>query len=249
MNGVRELCRIEGKLYLRDPLTLVFTLMLPVLMFFVLAEVFGNSTADRDEVVFRGIGAIDYYVPAYIALVAAAVGLVSLPVRLASYRERGVFRRLRASGMSVWVLIVAEVAVSLALIIGGAVLVLVIAAVVYRNQMPEHLVGVIAIFVLIAVTFAGVGFLLGAVLPNARTAQGAGAVLFFVMMLLSGAGPPPEVMSGVMRVFADVLPLTHAIRALQDPWLGFSFEWSALAVVLAFLVVSTGLAARCFRWE
>lgn len=46
-----------------------------------------NSTAQRDEVVWRNIGAIDLLVPAYVA---AAVGIVSVPVHLNSYRELGI---------------------------------------------------------------------------------------------------------------------------------------------------------------
>ncbi len=34
-----------------------------------------------------------------------------------------------------------------------------------------------------------------------------------------------------------------------DPWLGFAWEWSAFAVVVAFLAGSAALALRFFRWE
>ncbi len=249
MARVRKLAWVETKLFVRDPLTLVFTLAFPLIMFFVLAEVFGNSTADRDEVVYRGIGAIDYYVPAYAALVAAAVGLVSLPVHVASYREHGVFRRLHASGLSVWSLLAAELVVAVALTVLGAALVLAAAATAYRNEQPRAPVQTVALLLLVALTYAAIGILLGAVLPNARAAQGAGAVLFFVTMLLSGAGPPPEVMTGPLRAVADLLPLTHGVRILQDPWLGFGFEWTSLLAVLGFLAGSSALVLRFFRWE
>lgn len=249
MTAARRLAWVEAKLFLRDPLTLVFTLGFPLIMLFVLAEVFGNSTADRDEVVYRGIGAIDYYVPAYVALVAAAIGFVSLPVHVASYREHGIFRRFHASGIPVLTVVAAEVVVALALTLIGSALVVVSTAAAYRNQEPKSVAPVVALIFLVSLTFAAIGMLLGAILPNARAAQGAGAILFFVTMLLSGAGPPPEVMSGALHWISQALPLTHAIRILQDPWLGFGFEWSALLVTLGFLVGSTALAARFFRWE
>lgn len=247
--GARKLAWVEAKLFLRDPLTLAFTFGFPLITLFVLAEVFGNSTADRDEVVFRNIGAIDYYVPAYVALVAAAIGLVSLPVHLASYREHGIFRRFRASGISVTTVLAAEVAVAVVLTLLGSVLVAGAAAAVYRNEQPRSVVPALATLVVVTLTFAAIGILLGAVLPGARTAQGAGVILFFVMMMLSGAGPPPEVMSGPLHWISQVLPLTHAIRILQDPWLGFGFEWTRLLVVVGFLAGCAALAARFFRWE
>ena len=250
MSRVAKLVRVEAKLYLREPLTLVFTLAFPLIMLFVLAEVFGNSTDDRDgEIVWRGLGAIDFYVPAYVLLVPAAIGLVSLPVHVAGYREHGVFRRLHASGLSVWALLAAELLVSVLLAAVGAALVLAAAAAAYRNREPEQPVRVLAIFLLVAVTYAAIGILLGAVLPNTRAAQGAGSLLFFVTMLLSGAGPPPEVLTGPLRAVADVLPLTHGVRIIQDPWLGFAFGWTGFAVVAGFLAGSTALAVRFFRWE
>jgi ABC-2 type transport system permease protein len=69
------------------------------------------------------------------------------------------------------------------------------------------------------------------------------------MLLLSGAGPPPEVMTSAMRSIAGALPLTHAIRLLQDPWLGFPWTATALAAVLGFLFGAAALALWLFRWE
>jgi hypothetical protein len=86
---------IEVKLFLREPLTVVFTLALPLLFLFVLGGIFGNTP---DPAVFRGAGPLDFYVPGYLALVWAAVGLLAFPVQIARYREDGVLRRFRASG-------------------------------------------------------------------------------------------------------------------------------------------------------
>jgi ABC-type polysaccharide/polyol phosphate export permease len=52
-----------------------------------------------------------------------------------------------------------------------------------------------------------------------------------------------------MRALADVLPLTHAVNILQDPWLGFAWQWPSFLVVAGLLVVATALAAHVFRWE
>ena len=64
-----------------------------------MGEVFGQDAGDPGEVVFRDFGAMNYYVPGYLALVGAAFGMISLPTHLAAYREQGVLRRLRASSV------------------------------------------------------------------------------------------------------------------------------------------------------
>lgn len=54
-------------------------------------------------------------------------------------------------------------------------------------------------------------------MPTARAAQGLGVILFFVFMMLGGAGPPAEVLPDAMRRLGDVIPMTYAARALREP--------------------------------
>ncbi len=49
---------IELKLFLREPMTIVFTFAFPVVLMFVLGEVFGNQKGTSNEHVFGNIGAI-----------------------------------------------------------------------------------------------------------------------------------------------------------------------------------------------
>jgi ABC-2 type transport system permease protein len=74
-------------------------------------------------------------------------------------------------------------------------------------------------------------------------------ILFFVMMILGGAGPPPEVLKGAMGIIGDITPLRHVILMLQNPYLGFGWHVSASLITVGVTVVSAGLAARFFRWE
>jgi ABC-2 type transport system permease protein len=246
-----KLAWVETKLFVREPLTVIFAFAFPLIMLFVLAEVFGNEpdTTDEGGIVYRGVGPIDYYVPAYVALVIAAIGLVSLPVHLAAYRERGVLRRLNASGVPVGAVFAAQTLVTLLIALVSGLVLGCAAALAYGIDAPRSLAGVGGAFLLVTLTFAALGLLLGGLLPTARAAQGAGLILFFVMMLLGGAGPPPEVLSEPLHRVSELLPLTHAIVVVQDPWLGFTWSGIALAVVVAFLVASALVAARLFRWE
>ena len=56
-------------------------------------------------------------------MVIGATGLIMLPVRIATYRERGVLRRFAAAGFPRWSFAVAQMAVGLtAIAVSGAVL-------------------------------------------------------------------------------------------------------------------------------
>jgi len=152
-----KLAWVEIKLFLREPLTVIFAFAFPLIMLFVLAEVFGNEpdTDDEGGVIYRGVGAIDYYVPAYVALVIAAIGLVSLPVHLATYRERGVLRRLNASGVPVQALFAAQGLVTLLIALVSGLVLSVAATLAYGIDAPHSIAGVIGAFVLVTLTFAG----------------------------------------------------------------------------------------------
>jgi ABC-2 type transport system permease protein len=246
MNEIRALSWIEVKLFLREPITVVFTLALPPLVLYVLAEVFGN-TPDPEGTVFRGVGAINYYVPAYIGLVAASLGVIGLPVHLASYRERGVLRRFQAARVPVGALLVSQLAVLVAGMLAGSALLLALARMLYDIVWPANWLGVTAAAGLGIVVFAALGALLGVAMPTARAAQGIGILLWFLMQMLCGAGPPTEVLSPSLNRVGTALPLRHLIVALQDPWLGKGFNWTEMAILATIAVVAGGLAATLLR--
>lgn len=251
MRSLLKMTVVELKLFVRDPMTMVFTFAFPLVVLVVLAGVFGNTpdTADGGGVVFRGIGPTDYYVPAYIALTIASVGLIAVPVRLASYRDLGVLRRFRASGTPLASVLGAQLIMMLALTAIGSGLLTLLGFGLYDIAAPKNLALVVLAFVLVSVSFAGIGLLLGAVMPSARAAQGLGLMLFFVMMFLCGAAAPRDVMGDGMRAVGNALPLTYAITTLQDPWLGFGWDFTGAAVMIVTGLVSVGAAFRFFRWQ
>ena len=246
-----KLSWVELKLFVREPITVIFTLALPIIFLFVMGGVFGNeaSTDDSGMVVFRGVGPLDYYIPAYFGLVMMAIGTVALPVHLAGYRERGVLRRLHASAISVWSVLGSQMVVSFVIAVLGSVLIFVFGIIVYSPHMPQEIGLLVLAFLLGLVSFTTLGFFLGAVLPSTRAAQGLGLILFFVMMILGGAGPPPEVLTGAMDIVGQITPLRHVIIILQDPWLGFGWNTPASLVVVGIILVAVFLSARFFRWE
>lgn len=240
MRAVTELTWLELKLFMRDPLTVVFVLLLPMVILYVLNGVFGSSPADPS--VWEGIGAIDFYTPSYVALVAATIGVLTVPVHLAGYREHGIIRRFRAAAIPPTVLVAAHSVVAVA-IAGVSSAVLVSASVLgYDARLPSHWPSTIGAFVLIAVAFATLGSALGAILPNASAAQGLGVLLFFVFMLLGGAGPPIEVFPDAMADLAEYLPITHAARLLRSTWLGDGWDAAPSLVVAGMLLLGAAVA-------
>jgi ABC-2 type transport system permease protein len=246
MRSLFKLTAVEIKLFLREPITVVFTLALPIIFLLVMGGVFGNTPTPD---IYRGVGAMNYYVPSYFGLVMMAIGTVALPVHLTAYRERGVLRRFRASSISVWSVLGSQLIVTFIIAVAGSILVTVVGVLMYSPDPPKALPLLAAAFLLGTISFACFGFFLGAVLPSTRSAQGVGLILFFVMMILGGAGPPPEVLTGAMGIVGKLTPLRYVILMLQDPWLGFGWNVPASLAVAGVTIISGALAARFFRWQ
>jgi ABC-2 type transport system permease protein len=234
MRSLLRLATAEMRLFLREPMVLTFVFAFPVICVLVLGGVF-----EDDDPNFEGIIPSDYYIAAYIGVVIAAIGLVMLPVHLASYRERGVLRRFAASRYPRWALPAAWLAVASVITAAAIAVLLVTAELAYGLPRPDDFLGSLAGVVLGSFAFISIGIALGLALPSARSAQGLGLLLFFPFFLLGGAGPPPDAMGEPMKSVAALVPLSHVIRSVQEPWLDIGNSISNLAVVASVSVIAT----------
>jgi ABC-2 type transport system permease protein len=248
MRALAKLCWVEIKLFVREPLTAVFSLAFPLLVLVILGGVFGNEP-DRRSVEFGGAGAMDFYVPGYLGLVMASVGLISLPLHLTNYRERGVLRRYRSSSIPPVALLGAELVVSFVIATIGGIALIALGVVAYGVHAPNDPGAEVLAFVVCTAGTVGVGILLGSLLPNARAAQAVGLLLFFISMFVSGTAAPREFMPSWMLDAGQFVPLTHVVNALQDAWIGPGANLPELAIVLGVGIVSTTLALRAYRWD
>ena len=190
----RRLLTTELRLLARDPLTLTFVLVFPIVTMLIIGGSFGTEPDEAFPV-----NPSHWYVASYFTVVIGATGLIMLPVHIASYRERGVLRRFAASGFPRWSFALAQLAIGLIAIAIAGVLLLAVAAPVYGVPDVESPLRVAAGIAVGSVAFVSIGVLLGTLLPSARAAQAIGLLLFFPSFLLGVGGPPPAVMSDALR--------------------------------------------------
>lgn len=254
MHGYLAMTRAEFRLFGREPFSIVFVLAFPLMMMLLLSAVFGNDEADADDVengmlVWRGVTPADYYTAASVAVIIAALGLMTLPISLAGYRERGILRRFRAASVSAWVLVSAQLTLALVTFLGGALVMGVVASVGYDAMLPDDVIGVLVALVLGTASFGAIGLLLASVARSSRSAQGIGLLLFFALWLISGTAPPRAVLPSGLRDVGGALPLGRLVDAVQDPWFGFGWSVTDLAVLVAYAVAAGVPALRFFRWD
>jgi ABC-2 type transport system permease protein len=239
-SAVGRLVQAELRLMVRDPLVLTFVVAFPIVTMLIIGGAFGTQP-DR---AFDFVNPAHWYVASYLTVVIAAMGLVMLPVHLASYRERGVLRRFAAAGFPRWSFPISQLIVGLAATTVSCALLLAVAAPVYGIPPMHAWWRVTAALALGSIAFVSLGVLLGSVLPSARSAQAVGLLIFFPSFLLGAGGPPPHVMGSVVRQVAGPLPLTLLTNAVREPWLGLGSATGSLAAVAALAVAATVLAAR-----
>lgn len=233
-----RLAAVEAKLLTREPLTLLVSLLFPILLMVLLAGSFG-SDPDPD---FGGVSGVDFYVPIYSAATIAVMGLLGVPTHVAGYRQQGVLRRFTASGVSTTAVMGAQVLVTVALVATGVAGMVAIGMVGYDVSPPDDPVGVVAAYVVGTMAFAGIGLLLGAILPTARAAQGVGLLAFFGLFFIAGGGPPAPLLPAAINTVADWSPMGPLVDAVSDPWHGRGTAWTAMVVQAVMAVATFALA-------
>jgi len=247
MRGLWKSTLVEAKLFLREPFAAFFTLIFPLMMLFIFGSIYGNEPSDF----FSGRGSVDVSVPRYMAMIIASVGLLSIAISLSSYRESGVLRRYRATPLRPWTVLASTVLVNLAMTLFGVVLLVVAGVLVYGVRFEGNVWAVLAGFVLGALSFFSLGFIIAGLAPTARVAQVVGMVLFYPMLFLSGAGFPVEAFPEGLRRFSRFLPLSHVVTLLEGLWFGDRLGGHVLelGVLAGILVVGAAIGTRTFRWE
>jgi ABC-2 type transport system permease protein len=248
MRGLLRLTLVELKLFLRDPFATAFAIFFPLVMLLLLAAVFGQE-GEQETDIFRDVPGDDYYVASSVAIVAAAIGVLTLPMHLASYREQGVLRRFRASSVSILALFVSQLAVGMVIATSGSVLMVGISTPLFDTQLPKDVVGVLVAFLLATACFTAIGFILGSFLPTSRAAQGVGLVLFFTMWMTSGTGPTRSILPKTAQDIGLLTPLTPVVLTIQDPWFGYGWNPEMLGIVAAVTVVAAVAGVVRFRWS
>jgi ABC-2 type transport system permease protein len=230
----------EVKLLVREPLVLVVSLLFPILLMALLLASFSGDT----DPIFGGLGGTEFYVTSYLAAAIAAMGFMGTPTHLASYRDSGVLRRFRAAGVPGRSVAAAQVAVMAVLAVVGAAAMLGLAYAGFDLAAPASVGGVAVGFAAGILAFAGLGALLGSVMPSARAAQGLGMLLFFGTFFLVGGGPPPGVLPDALNDAASLTPTGLLVDAIRTPWHGGGLDVPALLALAAIAVAGFGLAAR-----
>jgi ABC-2 type transport system permease protein len=250
LNGFWKLTWVETKIFLREPMGVVGTLGIPVLLFVVLGRTL-RTVGPRAGLSTDQMSQPPFNVALLAALMIAVNAVLSLVAIIAIYREGGILKRLRATPLSPLTILSAQVLVKLIFTVVSLALLVLAGRKVLPGAMDVPMVSFTLALLLSSVSILSLGFVIASIVPTARFAQPIGAAVMYPMIALSGLFFPVYRLPPALRVLANALPTTHAVSLMQGVWdgSGWSAHWgNAVALVVVFGVCSA-LASRWFRWE
>lgn len=245
MSTLTKITTVESKLFFRDPTAAIMTFALPI----GLLVIFG-SIGMGEESESGGDGISEAFLPVMaLSLSVAMLGFSILPTILATYREKGVLRRLSVTPVSPMNVLSAQLLVNLAAAVIAAAVVLVLGAAVYDLGGPGDVLAFGVAFVLMTAAIFAVGLLVAALAPTGKSATSIGMLLFFPSMFFAGVWTPGDLMPEWAKPVRDVSPMGAGMEAMQDAW-GGAWPGAVNLIALVVVTVAAGLAAaRVFRWE
>src|SRR3954454_15520107 len=241
--------RYDQKAFWRNPASVFFTVLFPVVLLLIFATVFGDQTVN----VRGGIETTTYYVPAIITLSVISATMQSLAMSLVIAREDGRLKRGRGTPMPAWVFIAGRVGNSIVVALLMLALLALIGRVLYGVAIPWGQMPQIVVTLLIgAAAFCCLGIALTAAIPSQDAAAPIANFTLLPLYFLSGVFiPEDQIPSGVIH-FADLFPIRHFFEAFFDAYVpasggGATISWDNLAVVALWGVAGLLLAVRYFR--
>lgn len=236
--------RADQLVFWRGRESAVFVFLFPVLLFLLLSTVYSGE--------YRGRPISDYLVPSLITYGVANTAFGGLAIMLVLRRELGILKRIRATPLPAPMYLAATLCSTLLVFALQATAIMALGRLLYDWHLPSQWSSLFAAFLLGALCFAGLGFGAASLIRSGEGASAVVNVITLPMAFLSGGFGPTRDYPDVLQAIADALPLTYLVDIVQ----GIVYEgkpiWEqagAVAVLLAWGVAGTLIAARFFAWQ
>jgi ABC-2 type transport system permease protein len=173
-------------------------------------------------------------------------------IPLVADREKLILKRLAATPLRRWQLVGSNVLMRLLIALAQTVIIVVVGTMAFGVEITGSLVLVAGFVALGAITFLALGYVVASFASTEDSANGMTSIVQFPMMFLSGSFFQIDAMPDALQAVARVIPLTYLSDALRQVMVGgapFAPLWVCFAVLIGWLVVCFGIAARKFRWQ
>ena len=247
MKTFKTMLKTELKLSLRGMDMVIFAICVPLVVLVILGIIYGDKPA------FEGAGYsfLEQSFGALAAISICAGGVMGLPLVISDYRSRKILKRYQVTPVSPAMLLFVQVTIYTLYAVVSLLLLYFAAALFFGYRFRGSVLNFAGGYLLVLVSMFSIGMMVGGIAPNPKIAGVTASILYFPMLIFSGATLPYEVMPAALQKAADILPLTQGIKLLKAATLGPGAGQTLFPVIVmaAVAAVCIFVSVTCFKWE
>lgn len=247
MKTFKTMLKTELKLSLRGMDMFIFAICMPVVVIVLLGIIYGDKPAFADaEYTFlqQSFGAVS-------TIAICAGGLMGLPLVVSDYRNRKILKRLKVTPVKPITILLVEITIYCIYPLVSLALIYLVAFLFFDFQIIGSFWQFFLSFVLVMLSMFSIGMMVGGIAPNMKIASTVASILYFPMLIFSGATLPYEIMPNALQNFANILPLTQGIKLLKGTALGLPIDniIFPIGLMVVIIVICTTVSLKFFKWE
>lgn len=247
MKAFKTMLKTELKLSLRGMDMFIFAICMPVIMVVILGIIYGSKPAFNGAnytFLEQSFGAIS-------TISICAGGVMGLPLVISDYRNKKILKRFKVTPTSPILILATQIAIYALYSIVSLILVYITVRLIFKCNIEGSFFIFIGSYLLVMVSMFSIGMMVGGIASDMKTASIIASILYFPMLIFSGATLPYEVMPEVLQKAADILPLTQGIKLLKAASLGLPINNVVLpiAIMVAIAVICSTISIKFFKWE
>ena len=254
MPALTNMIKVETKLFLRDSATVNFGVLFPTGLLLGLGAIPALRESSPET---GGLRSIDIWAPTALVFGMVMIAVQHVPAVIATYRERGILRRLSTTPAHPRSVLLAQMIVAFASVVVSAALMILLAWAVLDIAPPERPLEFVVAFIVGYAALLGLGMISAAVVRTSSAANQIGTLLFVALMFFGGAFLPRVLMPDVLREVGEFIP--PGLQTLTAAWSAEAGEitataggqpfWLQIAIMAGIAVIASAIAAKLFRWE
>lgn len=246
MKRFLKLYGIEQKIGLRTMDMMIFGVLMPIGILFLIVAIGGGKLAGQsDYTFFQGA------VPSLIAVGICASAFMGLPLTIADYRDKKILKHFFVTPCNPLTFLAAIVLCQVVMAVISAVGVVLVSVFAFDYQMEGNVLAFAGSWVLTMCSMFSIGMLLASVCRTVKTANAVTSIVYFPMLFLSGATIPFEMFPEAVQKVAQVLPLSLGIDLMKNVSMGNGVENGIATVIIlsAITLICAIISVKAFRWE
>lgn len=240
-----QMYKVEQRLFFRTPDVIIFNLAMPLVALILITIITGDKDAADSGLTFLQ--------SSYVALSTVGIccsAFMSIPISIVEYRSQGVLRRMYCSPCSPARLLACDTIASGVMAILSTLILTFAAVVIFEYRMEGNIFVYMGIWFLIMISMFSVGLMVASLCRSTKSMNVVTSLIYFPMLLFSGATIPAEVFPRGLRAIADVMPLGVGINLLKSVSMGcYDKIMIPVIILLSIAVICGTVAIKTFRWE